>query len=381
MIRVENLPVSVFEAGSGMPIVGRGTLVQGRLEVVLHDGRVVGFDLGQVDLTHGGASGTMFFLKARDHGATASVDHPEFTKNLRSAADGALDAALDSFGRSHRSRIGWDRIALGFVLVTAVAFLAFVAALPGLMRDSVDAIPRSVDRSIGDAMIGTVAPDVALAHDPLLDAAVAEIMARLEPHVSHDGFAYRTRILATPDVNAFALPGGQIVICAGLLARAERPEVVAGVLAHEIAHVTERHAVRGMLANLGIALGVRVLLGQIDFLPGYAQDGAMLAAMRGFSREEELEADSVGFDTLVAAGLDPEGLADVFRSLARIPGTEMPGMISWISTHPQHDERIANIEARIRARGGPTPAPMPVADWPAVRAAADRALANSPLSR
>ena len=50
MIRVENLPVSVFEAGSGMPIVGRGTLVQGRLEVVLHDGRVVGFDLGQVDL-------------------------------------------------------------------------------------------------------------------------------------------------------------------------------------------------------------------------------------------------------------------------------------------------------------------------------------------
>ena len=57
MIRVENLPVSVFEAGSGMPIVGRGTLVQGRLEVVLHDGRVVGFDLGPA----GGEAGPQAF--------------------------------------------------------------------------------------------------------------------------------------------------------------------------------------------------------------------------------------------------------------------------------------------------------------------------------
>lgn len=377
MIRVDDLPVSVFEPGSGMPLVGRGTLVSGRLEVRLHDGRSVGFDLGRVALTHGGATGTMLFLRSIDHGATAAIDHPGFIDSLRHAAGGALDEPLDAFAKSRRSSTRWDRVALGFVLGLTVLFLGFVLALPRMLRGAVDAIPTDLDKTIGDAMIGTVAPDSALAHDPVLDDAVATIVARLEPHVSHDGFVYRTRVLASSDVNAFALPGGQIVVCAGLIARAERPEVVAGVIAHEIAHVTERHAVRGMIGNLGIALGLQVLFGQVDFLPSYAQDGALLAAMRGFSRDEELEADTVGYRTLARAHVDPQAMVEVFRTLARIPGTEMPGMLSWLSTHPEHDDRIRNLEDLIRRSPPSSIEPIGIADWAAVRAAADRVIANS----
>jgi len=379
MIRVDDVPVSVFEAGSGMPLVGRGTLVRGRFEVKLADGRTIAFDLSRVALSHGGASGTMLFLRSTEHGATASVDEPSFAANLREAAGGALDAALDAFGGHRRSRLHWDRIALGIVLALAAAFVAFVVALPSLLRRSIDSIPHSVDRQIGDTMIDVTAPPETLAHDPRLDDAVATILARLEPHVSHDGFVYHARVMASPDVNAFALPGGQIVVCAGLIARAERPEVVAGVLAHELAHVTQRHAIRSMIANLGVAFGIRVLVGQIDFIPGYAESGAILAAMRGMSREDELDADSVGFRTLVAAGVDPGALAEVFRSLAQIPGTEMPGMLSWMSTHPEHADRIANLEAMQRRAGPIATTPIAIDDWAEVRRAADRAIAHAPV--
>lgn len=372
------VPVTAFPAGRGVPHVGQGRLSFGTLEVELHDGTRLSFRLDRVEATLGGASGKMIFLRSLEHGATVSIEAPGFPEALREAAGGALDVPLAAFRKRIRGARHWDRIAFGVLAAIAALVGAFVLSLPRMLRHAVDAVPRSVDRSIGDAVIGSLAPESSVVHDPILDDAVARIVARLEPHVDGEGFAFRFRVLATDDVNAFALPGGQIVVCAGLLARAERPEAVAGVLAHELAHVTRRHALESMAANLGIVLGLRMLFGQIDFLPSYAQDGALLAAMRGFSQEEELDADAVGVGTLLAAGIDPRGLADVFRTLADQPGSEMPGMLAWMSTHPQHDERIARIEALVREAGPRTYAGFDGLDWAAVRSAADRAIRAAP---
>lgn len=373
------VPVTVFAAGSGTPYVGQARLGSASLEVVLHDGTALELRFDDLDVTLGGASGKMLFLRSRTHGTTVGVEAEGFAEALRAAARGALDAPLDAIARTQRGVRHWDRIVLGVLFGLGLALAIFVLSLPKLLRHAYEAVPRSVDRSIGDAMIDVVAPPTQLVHDPVLDDAVGRIVARLEPHVPHDGFVYRYRVLDSEDVNAFALPGGQIVVCAGLLARAERPEAVAGVLAHEMAHVTERHALESMVANLGVSLGLRLLFGQIDFLPAYAQDGALLAAMRGFSQSEELEADTVGVRTLLAADVDPRGLADVFRTLAASPGTEMPGMLAWMSTHPEHGDRIANVERLTREAGPRRFQSFEGLDWAAVRAAADRALATPPL--
>lgn len=360
-------------------MVGEGVLSRGALDVTLHEGTKLRFALDEVDVRVGGASGRMIYLVSREHGSTATVDAPGFADALHEAADGALDAAIVHVRRTSRRRRSWDGILMVIAAVLAVALIGFVIALPRLVVASIDAIPHDLDRRLGDAVVGSVASDSMLAHEPILDDAVRQIMARLEPHVSHEGYVYRTRVLRSADVNAFALPGGQIVVCAGLLARAERPEAVAGVIAHELAHVTQRHGLRGMLANLGFVFGLRALFGQIDFLPGYAQDGALIAASRGFSRSEEVEADTIGVRTLMAAHVDPTGLADVFRTLSHLPGTQMPGMLSWMSTHPDHADRIANIDRLIREGGQQTYQPIEGVDWSAVRAAAGRVLAREPL--
>lgn len=370
---------TVFAAQSGSPHVALAELCPGSLKIALHDGTRFELLLADLEPSTGGASGRMLFLRSRTHGTTVAIEAAGFPEALRAAAGGALDAPLDAIARSHRGARHWDRIVLGVLLGLGLLFGVVVLSLPRLVRRAMASVPTSVDRSIGDTMIDVVAPPTELVHDPVLTDAVARIVARLEPVVPHEGFAYRFRVLRSEEVNAFALPGGQIVVCAGLLARAERPEAVAGVLAHEIAHVTERHALESMASNLGISMGLRVLFGQIDFLPGYAQDGALLAAMRGFSQAEELEADTVGVRTLVAADVDPAGLSDVFRTLAATPGTEMPGMLTWMSTHPRHDERIANIE-RLRVQAGARSyRGFDGLDWPAVRAAAERAMRAPPL--
>lgn len=372
------VPVTVFARGSGTPVVGQAELREGVLDVVLHDGTTLAFTLTEVDAKLGGASGTMLYLVSREHGATATVDVPGFAAALKAAAKGALDAQLVAIARRHHRRLSWDRILAVVALGLVAGAVFFVASLPRILRASVDALPRSIDRRVGDIVVHTVARDAELANDPVLDDAVRALLARLEPHVPHDGFVYRTRVLASPDVNAFALPGGQIVVCAGLLARAERPEAVAGVLAHEMAHVEQRHALRAMLANLGLAAALRYLAGNVDFLPAYAEDGALLAAIRAFGREEEVEADTVGVRTMIAAGLDPEGLADVFRSLGDVRGSEMPGMLAWMSTHPGHAERIANVERVARRAGTRTYRPVEGLDWAAVQRAATRTIAETP---
>lgn len=373
------VPVTVFAAGSGTSHMGQARLAVGTIGIELHDGTRFELRLDDLDVTHGGASGKMLFLRSRTHGTTVGVEAEGFAEALRAAAGGALDAQLATIGKKQRGVRHWDRVVLGVLFGLGLAFGVFVLSLPRLLRRALDAVPVSVDRSVGDAMIDVVAPPSELVHDPVLIDAVARIVARLEPHVSHEGYVYHFRVLDSEDVNAFALPGGQIVVCAGLLARAERPEAVAGVLAHEIAHVTERHALERMVSNLGFTLALRLLFGQIDFLPAYAQDGALLAAMRSFSQAEELEADSVGVTTLLAADVDPRGLADVFRTLASMPGSEMPGMLAWMSTHPEHGDRIANVERMTREAGPRQFQAFEGLDWTAVRAAAQRALDAPPL--
>lgn len=368
---MDDFTLTAFAPGDGSPRVGRGSLTFGRLRVVLHDGTTFDLALADVSVRLGGASGTMLFVTCGTTGVTVAVDVPGFPGALRAAAGGALDEPLRRFGAAVRGRRRWDLVLGGVVVALAAAFAALVVALPRYLAGSVGSLPTSVDTSIGDAVYDQLAPPDRQVHDPAIDAAVAAVLARLEPYARQRGFTLAVRVVRESDVNAFALPGGRIVLNAGLLAEAERPELVAAVLAHEIAHVTERHGVEKLVASLGVRYGISLLAGQVDFLPAYAADGAMVAALASFSRGEEAEADAVGATILGEAHLDPGALIDVFRMLSAQPGSEMPGMVAFLSSHPGHQDRIAALRG---VRAPATVEPLPIEDWPAVRAAARAAV-------
>jgi len=129
------------------------------------------------------------------------------------------------------------------------------------------------------------------------------------------------------------------------------------VLAHEIEHVERRHSLRGMAQSLGLSLVLATLGGDLSG----SVAASWLADLAGlqFSRRQENEADAGGFDRLVAAGIDPSGMATFFERLAQEQGT-MPGALAMLSTHPDSAERAVAI--RLRTTAAAKQPPMQV-DW------------------
>jgi predicted Zn-dependent protease len=139
-----------------------------------------------------------------------------------------------------------------------------------------------------------------------------------------------------------------MAVLSGLVKKADSVDMIAGVLAHELMHVRHRHGMRHIVRAAGVITALTVLAGDATGLFGLAAEGAALAALTSYSREMESEADLDGLRLAAAAGFDPAGMPAFFRKLAEIaPDSQAPEALSWMASHPRHDERIAVLEAAI----------------------------------
>ena len=158
-------------------------------------------------------------------------------------------------------------------------------------------------------------------------------------------------VVDSKEVNAFAVPGGFIYINRGLIERATKMDQVAGVLGHEIGHVTERHSVQQMQkqqqANIGVTLAcvlTRVCESQAAGAAINVAGGAIFAR---FSRNDEAEADAVGVQFVTRAGIDPRGIPAMFRILMNERQSRPAGVEAWFLTHPLEEDRIEATTALI----------------------------------
>jgi predicted Zn-dependent protease len=174
-------------------------------------------------------------------------------------------------------------------------------------------------------------------------------------------FQYTFDVVDSPEVNAFALPGGPIFFYRGLLDSLTTEDQVAGVLGHELAHVRYEHWASAYADNQKRKLGLSVLLILLN-----ANDTAFdiasvtddLLFTLPYSRKHETDADKSGYDLMVNSGYNPQGMADVFKVLKEKGGSKKTE--EWISTHPDSDRRIRNIESRIASSGQRYPAQRPL---------------------
>jgi len=167
---------------------------------------------------------------------------------------------------------------------------------------------------------------------------------------------FHFELIDVPVVNAFASPGGLIVAFSQLMLHAENESELAGVIAHEIAHVTQRHIARAMESSfedmLPILLGSIALAvatqGQGDGAQAALAGGMALIQQRriNFTRENEHEADRVGIQTLAKAGFDPIGMADFFARMGRLYRVQGEKPPEYLQTHPITTTRIAEAKAR-----------------------------------
>ncbi len=174
-----------------------------------------------------------------------------------------------------------------------------------------------------------------------------------------DGGDIKLFVLRDRDANAFAVPGHRIVVYSGLIDRAKSPEMVAGVLAHEMGHVELRHPIRGLIHQLGLGAVFTLLLGD-STLANVGQ----LALLLSYSRDMEREADQRGIALLRRAGIRADGMAAFFEEFKK---DGKGGLPDFLSTHPDLDARIAATKQP--PTGNPA---MSEAEWQALKAVCAR---------
>ena len=200
--------------------------------------------------------------------------------------------------------------------------------------------------------------------DAALGGYIAEIGGRLVHHPEFANRRFTITVLNSPEVNAFALPGGYVYLTRGLLALANSEAEVAGVLAHEIGHVAARHTAerfsRAMIAQLGtVVLGALTESAQVADL---ARLGAGLY-LAGYSREQEFEADLLGVRYLARTGYDPRAAESFLRNLGRehelralIEGEDAERNPGFFASHPRTVDRVRRAIDAANAAGAPADA-------------------------
>jgi predicted Zn-dependent protease len=161
---------------------------------------------------------------------------------------------------------------------------------------------------------------------------------------------FQIYVVDSSEVNAFALPGGQMVVYTGLIEKVESPEQLAGVIAHEMSHATLRHGLQQISQSIGVIAAIQLMVGDVGGLLAIGTQVAQQSVLTSYSRTAETEADLEGARMLHAANIDPKGMVDFFAKLKDEHG-DLPGVISWLSTHPQHEDRIETINQFLGSLG------------------------------
>jgi predicted Zn-dependent protease len=203
--------------------------------------------------------------------------------------------------------------------------------------------------------------------DPALQAYVQEVGQELSAVSELPDLPFTFTLLNSEMVNAFALPGGYVYVTRGLVALADDEAELAGVLAHEIGHVTARHSAqrysRGVLAQGGLVLGTIVAGvlggGAAAEAVGVAGGAGAKAGLAGYSRDQEFQADDLGVRYLGRAGYDPGAMPSFLEKLERndalarqLAGKHDAAAASWFATHPGTPDRVERAEAQAAAGTG-----------------------------
>jgi predicted Zn-dependent protease len=197
-----------------------------------------------------------------------------------------------------------------------------------------------------------------MVRDRVIVAYIRDLGAHLVAAADPSPFDFRFYVVEDDAINAFALPGGALYVHTGTILKAKDISELAGVVAHEISHVTARHVAglypKQRAAGIGvsiISIAAAILTGN-PYIANATSLGGQVAAqayLSTFSQDAELEADHLAVETLIRANYDPNGMVTFFDTLKK--ESEGGLRIEFLSSHPATDERIAGVGAAIRAHG------------------------------
>ena len=280
----------------------------------------------------------------------------------------SLERAAEHVRRArHSHRLFWGS-AVGIVVGLGL-LLWFGSDL--IVEWAVARIPIEWEQKLGEAVYqDALSKETVLKEGPAVSA-VQEMTQRLTDKIPHNPYKFQVSVVQSPVVNAFALPGGYVVVFTGLMKKAESGEEVAGVMSHELNHVLQRHGLERMVKMLGLAAVVSIVVGDQQGLIGLAKELGLNLVTLKFGREQETEADVTGLRLLSDARIAPEGMIGFFERLSE----KDKARVELFSTHPMSAARAERLKAELA--GLPKRSPEPFSfDWKSIQESLARSEPN-----
>jgi predicted Zn-dependent protease len=336
------------------------TLTAASLRIERLDGKAVVWPYGEIRQIQGARPGEPARLeRGGDEPEVLVVDDPGFLQAVRAVAPHYRTRFTDPSRRAARARAALG----GVAAVVAAAAAVYFWVIPMLAGYVAARVPVAWEESLGSRVVRDLVDTTAFCSHPVALDRLVERLAAAET----GRYAFRVTVVDDSLVNAFAAPGGYVVVYRGLLELTETPEELAGALAHEMQHVLLQHGTRAVLREIPVRLMVAAATANAGLAGHITGAAATLGSLR-YGRQAEEEADREGMRMLQAAQVDPRGMLTFFGRMQERVG-DVPRMAAYLSTHPRTEARIRRLEGFV-AEASYAPVPlMDQAAWEEVRGA------------
>ncbi len=313
--------------------------------------------------TQGNYKGEQIRLETgRDIPEALIVQDHNFLVALRKAAPELTNHFHDPRQRSRRVRLT-VYAAFGTIVLTVCLYLW---GIPGFASMVTPLVPVTWEEHLGKLVAEQLAPIDEQCTDPKVIKPLNQLVTQLADAAPNNPYNIKLSVVKHPLVNAFAAPGGYVVVFSGLLELTDRPEQLAGVLAHELQHVYKRHTTRAIVQHASSSVLLAAVAGDFSGAMTYGIEAARTMGMMRYSRNHEQEADQEGLQLLMQAGIDPQGMVEFFTLLQK-KYPDLPKLMKYISSHPNTQTRIDTLQHLIPS-SSPPPSPLfPELNWKETR--------------
>lgn len=316
-------------------------LTPSALQISTENGAVLLWPYEEVRQTQGFYVGEQVRLeKGGEFPEVLLIADEAFLTSLHRFVPGLRKRFHDPAQRRTRARLTL-LAALAAAVITAALYLWGLPAMAGFLASRV---PVSWEEHLGQAVMDHLAPSERQCRETNRGRAINEIMTTLTTPRGKSPYIFKVIVVDDPAVNAFAAPGGYIVVFRGLLELTQSAEELAGVMAHELQHILQRHATQAVLYDASAGLLLAALFGDSSRAATYGLESARVLGALRYSRRQEEEADAEGMRMLLAAGINPTGIITFFETMKK-KSSEGPAFPAYLSTHPTTEGRIERLKS------------------------------------
>jgi len=314
----------------------------------------INLDNSEVITFIGGSNNHLIFFKTEKRSFYISIDR----KFLRNCENTLVRYEYENYKKIKNKQ---------YVLYTSVLILAFsiiygaISSRSFLTKRLAHSVPFSLEKKLGDKLFDLQKISLKLSDNEKALKILSIQIDRLRPFLEEEYQDFNFYISKDPNINAFAFPGGSIVLNQGLILSADSFDEILGVMAHELSHVTNRHVMRGIIYNISLFSIVNLLIGDISGLIAVVlENGGSLLSLK-FSKDMEIEADKSGVRLMEDAGVNINGLISFLKKILKeeekmmekisIDGEVAEKIMPLFSTHPATKDRISYLRTLVDSRG------------------------------